>query len=540
MTRLPLTGRCAIGGAVGFTVGGISWPLLVWGLVLLGMRDFPDSAFNVGTITFLCVVGAIAAGGVALALPAGTRRVLMLAQGALGFGVAGVFAAASGDLEDLGRLAVAAAIVGVFFGLRTPLGVLFGGLVGASTFAMGVALTMGGGWLSLVPYLAGLAMWGAALGATVGTCETSPGWDVVARPAVLLGALGLLLPAQLAAVLFGPRRHPPALCVDARKVPGGAILAVADLDGDGDLDGLQRTDGGLGLLRNAGGELTPEPGPSGLRVSRMATGDVDGDGDTDAVAVFFDRELPQRTGLVVARNDGRGSFSLGPRVALDTEPLTLWVVDLDGDRAADVLVPGRVYWSRGDRLERGPVVPEWKYAVVGDVDGDGRDDVVSFGGGYRIEVNRLTAPARFESSTVPVPGYVNDAALADVDGDGDLDLLLAGHRKVTVLANEGGGRFSAAKTLPGGRDNSFVTGGDLDGDGDLDVVTGVLPADEFDGGVWAWENKGADGWSDGGHVGRTVERLVAADLTGDGRADLVPGNRPAGSLSSTLLLARAC
>ena len=289
----------------------------------------------------------------ALALPAGMRRVLMLGQGALGFGVAGVFAAASGDLEDFGRLAVAAAIVGVAFGLRTPLGVLFGALVGGTTFAMGAALTMGNGWLSLVPYLAGLAMWGAALGATVGTCETSASWHVVARPAVLMGALGLLFPAQLVAAVFGPRRHPPALCVDVQKVPGGAVLAVADLDGDGDLDGLQRTDGGLGMLRNAGGELSPEPGPSGLQVSKLATGDVDGDGDIDAVAVFFDREL-RRTGLVVVRNDGRGSLTLGPRVALDAEPLTLSVVDLDGDRAADVLVPGLVLWSRGDRLERGP------------------------------------------------------------------------------------------------------------------------------------------------------------------------------------------
>ena len=165
--------------------------------------------------------------------------------------------------------------------------------------------------------------------------------------------------------------------------------------------------------------------------------------------------------------------------------------------------------------------------------------MVSFGG-YRIEVNRLTGAARFEPSIVPFPEYVNDAALADVDGDGDRDLLLAGHRKVTVLANEGGGRFASAKTLPGGRDNSFVAAGDLDGDGDLDVVAGVLPGDESDGAVWAWENKGADGWSDAGRVGRTVERLVAADLTGDGRADLVPGNRLAGSLSSTVLVAWAC
>lgn len=48
--------------------------------------------------------------------------------------------------------------------------------------------------------------------------------------------------------------------------------------------------------------------------------------------------------------------------------------------------------------------------------------------------------------------------------------------------------------------------------------------EEGAGGVWAWEDKGADRWSDAGRIGSTAGRGIAADLTGDGRADLVTGS----------------
>ncbi|MCZ6858571.1 MAG: VCBS repeat-containing protein, partial [Gemmatimonadetes bacterium] len=66
---------------------------------------------------------------------------------------------------------------------------------------------------------------------------------------------------------------------------------------------------------------------------------------------------------------------------------------------------------------------------------------------------------------------------ADVDGDGDLDIVVASGRhwpaQNEIFLNNGRGRFMVARPLGEERATSYETPlGDLDGDGDLDVVTG--------------------------------------------------------------------
>jgi hypothetical protein len=63
-----------------------------------------------------------------------------------------------------------------------------------------------------------------------------------------------------------------------------------------------------------------------------------------------------------------------------------------------------------------------------------------------------------------------------VDGDGDLDLVIARgrHWPLTdlVLMNDGAGHFAPAAELPGAADRTYTAGlADLDGDGDLDIVS---------------------------------------------------------------------
>ncbi len=77
-------------------------------------------------------------------------------------------------------------------------------------------------------------------------------------------------------------------------------------------------------------------------------------------------------------------------------------------------------------------------------------------------------------------GYSMAVALGDLDGDGDLDALVANYfgEAETVWLNNGTGGFSAHPTMPSfGAGNSYgVALGDLDGDGDLDAVVANLSA----------------------------------------------------------------
>ena len=115
--------------------------------------------------------------------------------------------------------------------------------------------------------------------------------------------------------------------------------------------------------------------------------------------------------------------------------------------------------------------------ALGDVDGDGRADVflAAYSGAsalYRNLGEWKFAPATEDSfgggtlSSLDATGVV----LADVDGDGDLDLLLNTLSQGTrIYHNDGKGRFTPGRVLNPMRAGSSLSLADADGDGDLDL-----------------------------------------------------------------------
>ena len=115
--------------------------------------------------------------------------------------------------------------------------------------------------------------------------------------------------------------------------------------------------------------------------------------------------------------------------------------------------------------------------ALGDVDGDGRPDVflAAYSGGSALFHNRgdwtfvRTTDKAFGTGVLSgLEG--TGAVLADIDGDGDLDLVLNTLGQGTrIFVNDGSGRFTAGAVLNPRRAGSSLSMADADGDGDLDL-----------------------------------------------------------------------
>ncbi len=103
--------------------------------------------------------------------------------------------------------------------------------------------------------------------------------------------------------------------------------------------------------------------------------------------------------------------------------------------------------------------------------------------------------------------------------DGAPDLVLASQAAGAdsrIWLNDGTGTFTdSGRTLAGRSDRNFAVA-DLDGDGDLDVVNGTAP-------FHTWINDGQGRFADGGEIRLTATQafdILFADFNGDGGADL--------------------
>lgn len=287
------------------------------------------------------------------------------------------------------------------------------------------------------------------------------------------------------------------------EIPTGtssdADFHVADLDGDNFLDmaviglsGEMRILLGNGTGFTAGQSLTL----SGLPIW-ITGGDLDGDGDVDLVVV---RNAGNSTD--VFWNDGNGNFSAGPSLPVGLDALAVVVDDIDGDGNLDILV------SR-------PVAPEIVVFL-----GDGAGNF-----------------AAADPISLPGGGSAFNLAVGDVTRDGVPDLIVADPVLSRVLvypgpgSNQTLGAFAYQLDIPGAP--RAVSIGDLSGDGLPDMVVSAFEANRFVV-VTAIDALSAPTsiLGGGGVVVSTYQSFdvlltsapslsTIADVTGDGRADLV-------------------
>lgn len=320
-------------------------------------------------------------------------------------------------------------------------------------------------------------------------------------------------------------------------------VEIADVDGDKDLD-IVTTGSRFALYLNENG-FRRSYRRTTIRADYtgdLEVADVDRDGDPDLLVLAEGASSEEWT--VFANLDGLGTFDqegASPFFSGDgIQGVTGREVDGDGHR--DLLVTG---WSGtawvgyipGGGPQEGELVrlhtglsslPET--FTMADLDGDGDADPVFSLEGQRLGQwlenadGKLTIGNVHDLPVVTRPfdlQMASDVSSADLDGDGDLDLLAAAEGGLSRWYPnlDGRGLFGPPRTI-GGRNSTRVLPVDIDGDGDLDVISLSVP----DGNLWWHENWSGRGQFRTHNIARNVatSRFVdVGDVNHDGKIDII-------------------
>jgi hypothetical protein len=228
---------------------------------------------------------------------------------------------------------------------------------------------------------------------------------------------------------------------------------------------------------------------------------------------------------------------------------SVYTADIDGDGDIDVIsateIDNQIAWYENGGQKNNPTFtkrlvantatthsghnPSWVFAA--DINGDGNIDVMSSSSEtdtvYWYEnggqANNFYFTKRVITNTAQQPRSVH---AADIDGDGDIDVLSANWDDHTVYWYENRGQaynFSfISHMITNTATNTFnVFAADINGDGDIDVVTST----KFGYIDW-YQNEGQSSNPTFtkraiGQVGEYLFKVLAADVNGDGKMDVL-------------------
>lgn len=264
------------------------------------------------------------------------------------------------------------------------------------------------------------------------------------------GKLDLVLPIQAGdavAVLFGDGTGgfaEPAMF----HVEGGPFMPViADFNSDGRLDlaVTTRTAGSrrVAVLSGNGMRRFSAPSYYGRFASSpiaLGAGDFNRDGTLDLAAGGGSNVPSGANNLAVLLGDGKGGFGTPSYYTVGQDPQSMSLTDFNGDGFLDIAISNSL--------------PVGMNSTVSVLLGDGN-------GGFA------------EKIPVEIGVVGRGTGVADFNGDGHVDLVVANNNSntVSIVLGDGRGGFAAKTDLPVGTNPRKLAVGDLNGDGQADIVT---------------------------------------------------------------------
>ena len=311
-------------------------------------------------------------------------------------------------------------------------------------------------------------------------------------------------------------------------------FAILDKDFDGDKDIYFAESGKLGFgafknigsenfeLQSHGDELAK---PQSLEPSIAL--DIDGDGDTDLASIA------DNTNYIEVHQNNSLNWQTSNTATLPFSPDSVAPIDYDSDGEDDLFAFNQttgeyaILQNRGSEgfevVSSGSIDSQSNHAILADIDADGDQDLVFTNpSGLAWAKNQSSDGFIIQGSLASQSSEITSLEVSDIDEDGDNDLFYStkGSGVANILQKQGTDGFVAQEIDSGLSSIEDFEIADLDSDGDEDIIF----ASSADSKIGYFNNNGSEGFVPGGTLATgisQVDQIKVADLDLDNDMDIV-------------------
>lgn len=326
--------------------------------------------------------------------------------------------------------------------------------------------------------------------------------------------------------------------------PPTGPLTVTDLQNDGRAEVITGWGERVTVLRGDGTVLpgwpisfaTPDD-PWATLQSMPLAGDIDGDGQKEVVAA-------SSSGKVYAWSPNGAAKQGWPRLVSAYAQLALTLADVDRNGRLDVVATDPqtgiyAYSGNGNSIAGWPVLLAGVTgpATVADLNLDNRNEVIASVEGTPSQLYVFNASGVVQAGwpiTLLNSGYQSAGGhpvVGDVDDDGDLEIVAVASDRVEPSASRVFIYHHNAQLLRSWSPNAATVDppvlADVDGDGSLEIIASVVKTDNT-GALHVWDRNGNSlaGWPQSTPVGQINGQLrfntpIVADIDGDVRSEVI-------------------